>query len=522
MTAITESANWVISKPSIKGKQHMVCSQHHLATKAGVEVLRAGGNAMDAAIATGLMLGVVEPWMSGFGGGGYLLTYQATEERVYQIDFGMQAPLAAEPGLFKLADSGTNSSDAFNWPAVQGDQNIHGPLAIAVPCYFKGIELAHRQFATMGLGELARQATEQANKGLPIDWYSTSKINQAARGLRQYPSAAALYLDDGLPPTPNLDGAPQHHPLPGLYDTLEAFAQEGAKPLFLGDQARLLIADLKDQGAILTMEDLESVTASLTEPVIGRYRGHQVFTAGALTAGPSLLDALSVLESQLTAEMAPMGAQHVLAIANALSESYAHRLTHMGAAATAGATTHICVADGEGNVVSLTQTIMSAFGSRIASPQLGFVLNNGMMWFDPRPGHPNSVAPSRKPLCNMCPTLLRLEDGSWAALGACGGRKIFPSVFQLVSYMIDAGMSVHDAAHAPRIDISGSEMVTIMSTMPEDIINELTETYPRNRVRANDVSPAFFALPQLLKREPSGELEGACFIPSPHALVGAD
>ena len=109
-------------------------------------------------------------------GGGYLLTYQATEERVYQIDFGMQAPLAAEPGLFKLADSGTNSSDAFNWPAVQGDQNIHGPLAIAVPCYFKGIELAHRQFATMGLGELARQATEQANKGLPIDWYSTQRL----------------------------------------------------------------------------------------------------------------------------------------------------------------------------------------------------------------------------------------------------------------------------------------------------------------------------------------------------------
>ena len=185
-------------------------------------------------------------------------------------------------------------------------------------------------------------------------------------------------------------------------------------------------------------------------------------------------------------------------------------------------TTHICVADGEGNVVSLTQTIMSAFGSRIASPQLGFVLNNGMMWFDPRSGHPNSVAPGRKPLCNMCPTLLRLKDGSWAALGACGGRKIFPSVFQLISYMIDAGMSVHDAAHAPRIDISGSEMVTIMSTMPKDIINELTEAYPQSRVRANDVSPAFFALPQLLRRLPTGELEGACFIPSPHALVGAD
>ena len=500
----------------------MVCSQNHLATKAGIEVLRAGGNAMDAAIATGLMLGIVEPWMSGFGGGGYLLTYQANDQQVYQIDFGMRAPLAAAPCLFKLAGSGTNSSDAFNWPAVQGDQNVHGALAIAVPCYFKGIELAHQQFASMSLGELARQATEQANKGLPIDWYSTSKINQAARGLRQYPSAAALYLDDGLPPTPNLDGSPQHHPLPGLHDTLEAFAQEGAKPLFLGDQARVLIDDLEGQGAILTMEDLESVNASLTEPVVGSYRGHQVFTAGALTAGPSLLDALSVLEGQLTAEMVPAGAQHMLAIASALNESYAHRLTHMGAAETTGATTHICVADGDGNVVSLTQTIMSAFGSRIASPRLGFVLNNGMMWFDPRPGHPNSVAPGRKPLCNMCPTLLRLKDESWAALGACGGRKIFPSVFQLISYMIDSDMTVHDAAHAPRIDISGSDMVTIMSTMPEDIINKLTWAYPQSRVRANDVSPAFFALPQLLRRRPSGELEGACFIPSPHALVSSD
>ena len=522
MQTIAEAAHWQISKPAVTGKRFMVATQHHLATQAGIDVLRSGGNAIDAAIAAGLMLGVVEPWMSGYGGGGYLLTYQASEDRVYQIDFGMQAPGAASPDHYPLAEQGTNSSDAFNWPAVQGDRNIHGPLAIAVPAYFKGIELAHQRFASMPRRALAEAAIRQAKLGLPIDWYSAMKINQSARALRQYPSAAGLYLEDGLPPTPNLEGGAQHHPLPHLANTLDAYASAGPAPFFEGDLAAWLTEDLKNQGAILTRKDLETIEATLTEPVVSRYRDQQIFAAGALTAGPSLIDALAALESNFSPDVGCFGAEHIKALVSALKQSYAHRLQHMGAGDTQGATTHVCIADEDGNIVSMTQTIMSAFGARVASNRLGIVLNNGMMWFDPSPGRPNSVAPGRKPLCNMCPTLMRGDDGAWAALGACGGRKIFPSVFQLISYLTDGKLSVDAAAHAPRVDVSGSDTLTVMQHMPEEITSMLKASFDDVRVRANDVAPAFFALPQLLRRHSSGQLEGACFIPSPHAKVLAD
>ena len=357
MPTIAEQAHWQISKPAITGERFMISTQHHLATQAGLEVLRSGGNAMDAAIAAGLMLGVVEPWMSGFGGGGYLMTYQAKEDRVYQVDFGMQAPGAASPSDYPLADQGTNSSDAFNWPAVQGDRNIHGPLAIAVPTYFKGIELAHTRFGSMPRSGLATWAIRQAELGLPIDWYSSMKINQSARGLRQYPSAAELYLDDGLPPTPNLEGAPQHHPLPNLASTLNAFALEGSAPFFEGDLAAWLIDDLAAAGSKLTRADLENVKSTIKAPVIGRYRDQQIYTAGALTAGPSLIDALNALATKFNPTSECFSAEHIIALATALKESYAHRLQHMGEGSTTGATTHLCIADEEGNIVSMTQTL---------------------------------------------------------------------------------------------------------------------------------------------------------------------
>ena len=521
MQARTTEESWSLSKPAVRGTKGMVAGQHYLATEVGLAILKEGGNAIDAAIATGLMLGVVEPWMSGYGGGGYLLAYLKAEDRVVQVEFGMRAPFASHASDYPLAQDGSNSSDAFNWPKVIDDRNIHGPLAIATPGYLKGIELAARQFGTLPLKALIEPARQQAMLGLPIDWFASQKINQFARGLRAYEGTRSVYLKDGLPPAADLEGLLTHLPLPNLAETLSAVQDEGSNAFYQGALTQQVLQDLNEAGSKITAKDLAQYEATLSAPLHSQYRGHDIFSAGPLTAGPSLIQALKTFETMHPAPAESPDAAAYLAMAKALQTTYADRLENLGEGNLSGSTTHICTADSAGNLVSFTQTIMSAFGARILLPSSGILMNNGMMWFDPRPGGGNSVEGGRRPLCNMCPTLGRSQDGHWFAVGACGGRKIFPSVFQLAIFLSDYGLTVQDAAHQGRIDVSGTELVTLMAELPETIRAHLQQNLSQTRVRLNGVSPNHFALPQVIQRSPNGALEGACFIPSPHAKVSA-
>ena len=509
---------WQIRKPAVTSGTGLVASQHYIASEVGGSILRQGGNAVDAAIATGLTLGAVEPWMSGIGGGGYMTIYLAASQEAKVIEFGMQAPAAAVADDYPLAGLGTNSSDAFNWPKVAGDTNIHGPLAAAVPGYIKGIWLALQNFGTMTWQDVFEPACQQAELGLPIDWFSAQKISLFARGLKLYPETSRIYLADGLPPTINLDGTLARLILGKLAETYRLLQSKGAAEFYQGDLAARIVADLSEAGSRITIEDLQNYEASIAEPISLPYRGCTLHVSGPLTAGPSIAHALNHLEANYQPGTEP-DAETFMQYAAALLSAYEHRLTNLGEGQQ-GNTSHLCVTDRDGNVVSLTQTIMSAFGSRVMLPQSGILLNNGMMWFDPRPGGPNSVVPGRKPLCNMCPVVGRKSNGDWFALGACGGRKIFPAVFQLASFIMDFNMDAGQAAHQPRIDVSGTEMLSMMSDLPENVADLLKSHYPEHRVRANGVSPNLFALPQLILQS-EGQAQGACFIPSPHAKVSA-
>ena len=518
-TAIEE--HWQIHKPQVSGDQGLVASQHYLASDAGTKILQTGGNAVDAAIATGLMLGVVEPWMSGIGGGGYMTVYEAKQDRVQVVEFGMQAPQASIPEDYPLAGDGTNSADSFNWPAVINDVNIHGPLAAAIPGYLKGMDLANHTFGRLPFSQLIEPACQQAELGLPLDWYSCSKINQLARGLRQYRTTNQTYLSDGLPPAANAEGLVNYLPLGRLAETYREIQREGPESFYSGTLSRKIVPDLFEAGSKINQEDLSQYQAIINEPLSLRYREHNVYVSGELTAGPSIIQALQTLNAQMPQPGNAPDEDTYLAFAHALHSSYRHRLSNLGAGqGDSGNTSHICCIDKEGNIVSLTQTIMSGFGSRIMLPNSGILMNNGMMWFDPRPGGPNSVLPGRKPLCNMCPVIGRKSSGDWFAVGACGGRKIFPAVFQLASFIMDFNMDAGQAAHQPRIDISGTDMLSMMSTLPENIVNRLKDHFPEHRLRPNGVSPNLFALPQLVIQN-QGQAQGACFIPSPHASVSA-
>ena len=516
--------HWQIRKPSVEASGGLVASQHYLASDIGARILSEGGNAIDAAIATGLALGAVEPWMSGIGGGGYMTLYLAGSHEVKVIDFGMRAPLQATSGDYPLAGSGTNTGDAFNWPKVTGDTNIHGPLSVAVPGYIKGVALALREFGSLDWPDVIEPACLQAEAGLPIDWYSAQKINQWARGLNAYAETRKTYLADGLPPVAHIDGELRRLPLGGLATTYRTLQSQGPEAYYEGPLAESIVRDLRSTGSRISMDDLQDYEAKITEPMTTSYRSSDFFVSGPLTAGPSIIHALRALEDDFTPSGTRPDAGAYISYIESLRAAYSHRLSSLGEGPETRSptnTSHICVADAEGNLVSLTQTIMSAFGARIMLPESGILMNNGMMWFDPRPGGPNSVVGGRRPLCNMCPSILASADGSVTAIGACGGRKIFPSVFQLTAFVADYGMSIDQAVHQPRIDVSGTERVTVMDHIDPVILNALRNNYPDCVALPNGVNPNPFALPQIVRRNRDGSMQGGCFVPSPHAKVSA-
>ena len=514
--------HWQVRKPAVRGDRGVVATQHYLASEVGAQVLRNGGNAVDAALTAGLAIGAVEPWMSGIGGGGYMTVYLAREDAVRVVEFGMRAPLEARPGDYPLA-RGTTGADTFNWPAVVDDANVEGPLAVATPGYVKGVALALETFGTLSWEEAIEPACRLAEERLPLDWYAAHRIASHAHQLARFEETRRVYLPDGLPRVAPTDGSVARFPLGNLASTCRRLQAEGPEDYYRGALARDIAADFAAVGSRIGLADLEDYSASLAEPLERRYRDARVAAPGHMTAGPSLLHALSLVEDHPFHGAAP-DLDATVAYIEALRRVYDYRIEHVGEGdegVLPTHTSHLCVADAEGNLVSLTQTVMSAFGARIMLPRTGILMNNGMMWFDPRPGRPNSVAGGRRPLCNMLPTVVRRDDGSAFALGASGGRRILASVFQLVSFVLDYGMDLDEAVHCARIDVSGNEEVGVMAHIAHDIVAAVTGRYPSARVFPNGVSPNLFACPQIVLRAADGALSGGAFVASPHARVAA-
>ena len=511
---------WNLRKPAVSGSDGVVATQHYLASKVGASVLKKGGNAIDAAIASGLALGCVEPWMSGIGGGGFMTLYDTKFDRVSVVEFGMRAPLLADPNDYPLTGKSTGAS-SFHWPEVVDDRNVHGPLAVATPGYLKGVGLALKHFGTWDWCDVIEPACQLAEWGLPTHWYTQLQIMRGARTMRLYDEVQRFYLPDGLPPeTEDDSGETNHIRLGNLPKTLRILQSDGPEAFYSGELAEKISFDLKRAGSKIHIADLDQYEAYITEPIHSIYRGHEIFVPSRRSAGPTLVQALSVLEESLSCDLkeSPDSSNYEI-YANTLLNAYDYRLKNLGDGAnkgkSLGATSHISVVDREGNMVSLTQTLMSVFGSFIMLPETGILMNNGMMWFDPRPNTPNSIAPGRRPLSNMCPVIGKIQDGRKFALGACGGRQIFPSVFQIISFLCDFDMDATQALHQARIDVSGTDLITIMDNMDPEIIDHIQQNFPNTQVRKNGVSPGLFGVPQLAMMDPAGSMSGGCFIPSP-------
>jgi gamma-glutamyltranspeptidase/glutathione hydrolase len=513
-----ETQNWIVRKPIARSRGGVVASQNRIAAQVGARVLAHGGNAVDAAVATGFALAAVEPWNSGLGGIGTMLIYSARQDRVSAVDFGPVAPRALKLSDYPLAGRGKTARDLFPWPAVKDDRNVHGPLSIAVPGLVDGLGLALERFGTMKLETVLEPAIELAERGLAVDWFVTLKIATLARELTRYPAARALWLPDGFPPV-SAPGAPfERLELKGLAATLKRLARAGRRDFYEGGIAASLVRDLRKLGARLGARDLRDYRARVLEPLAADYRGAQFSVAPHLTAGPSLLRALEGLRAAAFRPGGPQ-ADAYLAYARVLRETYQERLASLGdtprGPRATECTTHLNVIDREGNMAALTQTLLSVFGSKVLLPATGILMNNGIMWFDPRPGRPNSIAPGKRPLTNMCPVIVRRGGQPWFAIGASGGRKILPAVFQIASFLIDHEMNLEDAFRQPRLDASGGDTVALDPRLPAAVRQALAAQFPAEEAELA-VYPAHYACPSAVLREPTtGEHFGATDVMSP-------
>ncbi len=486
------SASQLVRKRVVPTRGGVVAAQHRRAAEVGARILEAGGDAIDAAVATSFALGVVEPWMSGITAGGCMVVWRADEQKAYVIDYGMRSPSALKASDYPIV--GGRDPELFGWPRVKDDRNVQGAAAVAVPGVVAGMTLAHERFGKLAWRELLAPAARLAEEGMLLDWFAGLQIASTARALSLDPHAAAMFLDDGKwPPLAGWTALSERHlDQRRLAQTLDEIATQGAKALYGGDVGAAIAKDVRDKGGCLSLADLASYRAELVEPLETRYHGGRVFAAPGFTGGPVITACLRQLPER----------PRYVDYARALDAAWRARLDP-----TDGCTTHFSVVDRAGNLCAVTQTNLSIFGSRVVSPATGVLLNNGIMWFDPEPGKPNSLGPAKRCLGNYCPVVGETPSGERFAIGASGGRKIVGTVLQLASFIIDHGATLEDAFHRPRIDMSGGERAIADTTLPSDELRALEAAFPTVTARRLPF-PYYFAVPAGVMR--SGETNTGC------------
>jgi gamma-glutamyltranspeptidase/glutathione hydrolase len=469
----------VVRKPSVRSKGGIVVTQNRVASEIGARVLKEGGHAVDAAIAAAFAVGVVEPWMSGVGGVGAMLVLEAKTGKVTAVDFGGRSPKGLKVEDFPLA-GGLDEGNLFGWPLVKDNLNTTGAKALVAPTQPAGLALAHKMFGTKSWASLVGPAIPLAEEGPVVDWHTMLVIASGLGDLLKDKGASERFLRRGLPPVP---AAPQaglaqlRLPAPALARTLRAIAEEGAGVLYRGALARAIAEDVQTLGGYLTGEDLAAVAPREREPLQFGYRGRILHVLPELNGGPTLAVAFEDLKKRSGPHGSAPDGQRFVAYAKALETAWTDRFKRMGDAGERSvptSTTHLSVIDRHGNIVTLTQTLLSLFGSRVVLPQSGILMNNGINWFDPRPGGPNGLAPDRRGLSNYVPTIMT-GAGETMGIGGCGGRRIIPAVFQLLAMTADYGFDLDTAFHQPRVDVSGGVAVTVDRRLPADVRHALDE-----------------------------------------------
>ncbi|HYZ41437.1 MAG TPA: gamma-glutamyltransferase, partial [Stellaceae bacterium] len=306
-----------------------------------------------------------------------------------------------------------------------------------------------------------------------------------------------------------------------LAETLRRLAAAGPDDFYTGEIGRSIAADVGTAEGFLSVEDLARCQARVVPVLEIDYRDVRVQTTPGMTAGPTLAEVLRRLASCRFAEYPD--AVYFETVAEALKQAYAKRLDSMGDVEPCHgtSTSHITAIDRQGGIAALTTTLLSLFGSHYVLPGTGILMNNGVMWFDPVPGKPNSIAPGKRALTNMCPVVVARDGRPWFGLGASGGRRILGAVLQLASFIVDFAMDAESAAHHPRLNVSGIDQIEIDRRLSSAIVERLIAR-PGARLVEHTVYPSRFACPNLVMRAADGFNLGVSDVMSPWSAAIAE
>ncbi len=458
----------------------------------GERVLAAGGNAVDAAVAAALFACVATPSACGIGGyGGVLTLALAGGKKVVSIDFNGIAPAAAREDMYPLTPDGE----------VTGRVNTYGWLAAGVPGTLAGLEFALKRYGTRSFCELVQPAIRLAREGIPVTADYLGVIRGAMPRFVSDPGSRRTYLRNGEPPQRGVKLAN-----PDLAALLETLAKQNSVDAFYrGDIAKRIAREFRKHGGLVTAEDLAAFQPREVEPLRLQLDEFTVCTAPLTAGGLTTLEALAILQT-LNWKDLPATPEREHASVEALRWSWRDRLELLGdpefvdvpvakllsaddvqraaakvqAAVTAGkpmgltvprakdaGTTNISAVDRAGNMVAVTVTQGAPFGAQVTVAGLGLTLGHGLSRFVPKPGHPNSVASRKRPLHNMCPTVVLRGGQPVLALGGSGGMKIPNAVFDVLRRFLWQGQSVRDAVLGPRTHTTGTLDLTLRGDWPE-------------------------------------------------------
>ncbi|MGF1594907.1 MAG: gamma-glutamyltransferase family protein [Kiloniellaceae bacterium] len=506
---------WRVRKAAVSSEAGAVAAQHWLAARAGAAMLAEGGNAVDAAVACAMALNVVEPWMCGLGGSGFMVVWLAREKRARVLNFQGQLPRGIAIADYPLDPAEPPS--LMLYPGVKSRANERGYGSITVPGAVAGLGRASERFGRLPWERLLAPAVELARRGLPVDWHGTLQIALAMDLLRDDGAAADIYLPDGVPAKPET-----FRPLPALAATLTTLAAEGPGAFYAGPLAESIAADLQAGGSRISAADLAAYEVEEPAPLSGRHRGVEVHTAGEVSGGQRLLDMLAYVERHLTPGAA-VGTDTWIAYARGLDAAFATHRRKVGldrdvGNQQGGCTSHIGAVDGEGNMVALTYTLLNRFGSGVVLPRSGILMNNAVGYFDPRPGNPVSIEGGKRiNSSNMCPTIATRDGEALFALGASGANHIVPCTAQLTALLLDYGLSLEEAFHTPRIDASARGSLRADPRMGAAALAELRRHFTVE-VAQQLVFPKLYSCPSGVARDPgTGTCSGISDVSQPVA-----